>query len=137
MPIDLKNNPLTFFIRTKRKQRTKVDSTYSLWEMLLSGALQGSILGPLLFNIYICDIFFETPKNIEFTVYPDDNTRYTCSSNIEEVLENFHGGIRATLSMVFCTSLGSKCRKLITKLLKVKIKTRQHRTQNLHKKYTT
>ena len=42
-------------------KRTKVDSAYSLWEMLLSGVIpQGSILGPLLFNI--CDMFFEMPK---------------------------------------------------------------------------
>ena len=41
--------------------------------------------------IYIYDMFFETAKNIDFARYADDNTPYTCSSNIEEVLENLHG----------------------------------------------
>ena len=36
-------------------------------------------------------MFFETPKNIDFAGYADDNTPYTYSSNIEEVLENLHG----------------------------------------------
>ena len=49
---------------TKRKQRAKVNSAYSSWKMLLSGVPEGSILRPLLFNLYICDVFFETPKNI-------------------------------------------------------------------------
>ena len=56
--------------------------------MSLSGGPQGSILGALLFNTYICDMFFETPKNIDFAGHADDSTPYTCSSNIEEVLEN-------------------------------------------------
>ena len=30
---------------------------------------------------------FETSKNIDFAGYADDNTPYTCSSNIEAVLE--------------------------------------------------
>ena len=59
--------------------------------MLLSGVPQGSILRPLLFNLYICDMFFETSKNIDFGGYADDNTPYTCSSDIEEVLENLQG----------------------------------------------
>ena len=36
-----------------RNQRTKVGSSYSKWYELKHGILQGSILGPLLFNIFI------------------------------------------------------------------------------------
>ena len=38
-------------------------------------------------------MFFETPKSIDFTGYADDSTPYTCSSNIEEVLENLQGAL--------------------------------------------
>ena len=42
-------------------------------------------------------MFFETPKNIDFVGYADDNTSYTCSSNIDAVLENLEGALEQFL----------------------------------------
>ena len=34
-------------------------------------------MGPLLFNAYICDLFFEV-RDLEYTSFADDTTPYTC-----------------------------------------------------------
>ena len=55
------------------KQRTKIDSAYSSWQNILNGVPQGSILGPLLFNMDLCDLFL-IMNHEDIANYADDNT---------------------------------------------------------------
>ena len=41
---------------TNRMQRTKINSQYGPWEEIMFGVPQGAILGPLLLNIFLCDL---------------------------------------------------------------------------------
>ena len=67
------------------KQKTKTGTAYSLWQEIFSGAPQGSILGPLLFNIFLCNLFLTIEGNY-FTNYANDTTPYVIGNNAEEVV---------------------------------------------------
>ena len=64
-----------------RKHRTKVGSSCSKWSEICRGMPQGSILGPLLFNILINDIFFFVEKS-EISNFTDDKTIYCIDNTI-------------------------------------------------------
>ena len=70
-----------------RMQRTKINPEYSSWEEIMLGVPQGSISGPLLFDMFLCDLFL-IMENIDIVCYADDNTPYTTGNSIEEVIQN-------------------------------------------------
>ena len=52
-----------------------------------------SILGPLLFNIFLCDLFL-IMENIDSANYADDNTPYTTGNSIEEVIQKLKNAVK-------------------------------------------
>ena len=63
-----------------------INNNFITWEEIIAGVLQGSILGLLLFNIFINDIFNFEDKSY-LSNYADDNVLYAFGSNLTEVKE--------------------------------------------------
>ena len=69
----------------RRKQRTKNGIAYSLWEQIAPRVPLALTLGPLLFNIFLCNLFWSTETNY-FTNYVDDTTPYVIGNDLGEVV---------------------------------------------------
>ena len=79
---DMKALDLIYDYLRNRKQITKIDDVNSSWQNTLYGVPQGSILGPLLLNINLCNLFLI--MNHEYNAnYIDDNTSYISGKYID------------------------------------------------------
>ena len=72
---------------TNRTQRIKTVPTFIHWTNILKGIPQGSILDPLLVNIFINHLFFFSGK-CEICNFADDNSLYSCGIDLDNIFNN-------------------------------------------------
>ena len=75
--------------RDKNKQ-------FSSWQELIQGVPQGSVLGPLLFNIYLNDLFY-LAESTNACNFADDTTFYACDKDLNSLINRLeHDSYLAT-----------------------------------------
>ena len=100
---------------TGRRQRVKVNGSFSSWKDVKLSVPQGSVLGPLLFNIFINDIFFLLNET-EICNYADDTTIYCSHQELQEVtirLENDTAKLSTWFAGNFMKLKEEKCHPLV------------------------
>ena len=97
-------------------QRTKFNTAFSKWTEILLGVPQRSVLGPLLFNIYINDLFFLT-ENTNACNYADDTTFYACDSDLSHLISRLEHDSVLAIEWFDCNYMKlnqDKCHLLIS-----------------------
>ena len=67
-----------------RFQRSIINGSFSSWNEVITEVLQGSVLGPLLFNIFLNDVFLFFSK-CQLCNYADDNTLYKLGKYMKKI----------------------------------------------------
>ena len=98
---------------TYRKQRVVINGAYSDWANVTSGVPQGTVLGPLLFLLYVNDLD-SVVKNSKIKLFADDvllyapaNTQQECSALQDDLtaISNWTNCWQLKLNIVKCEAL--------------------------------
>ena len=93
---------------TDRKQRVKIGSVFSLWKNIISGVPQGSVLGPLLFNIFLNDLLLILSNICNFA---DDSTLFAMDKKLDNVCHKLEIDIKNTLKWLHDNSMSVNASK--------------------------
>ena len=94
-----------------RKQRVSMNSNFSSWQEIIVGVPQDSISEPLLFSIFVNDLFLSVSSS-NLSNYADDNTLYISGYNlnkVKEVLLNYLNKVTEWLFENYIVLNAGKC----------------------------
>ena len=91
---------LMFTYLLGRQQCVRLEGLCSNFKTVKSGVPQGSLLGPLLFNIFVNELNFCVP-NVSLRLYADDTTAYLSDVSPTILEFSFNKDSRQTLSSWF------------------------------------
>ena len=89
---------------SNRKQMVLYNSTLSSCESIKCSVPQGSILGPLLFIIYMNDICF-TSKLLSYILFADNTTLFYSNSNLDSLYDTVNGELKEVCNWFKCNKL--------------------------------
>ena len=100
---------------TNRQQRVKVNGSFSSWKIVTRSVPQGSVLGPLLFNIYINDLLLFIQSS-DICNYADDTTLYACDKSLDNTSHRLETDCSVALEWFadnFIKLNADKCHRLV------------------------
>ena len=118
-------NSLNFFesYMQNRSQRTIINTHASTVSPITYGTVQGSILGPLIFILYVNDMFDSVNQSGNIYMYADDTLIVTQSNNIEDVSNQITVGLGKVSTWCEANKLSMNYKK--TKCMVIKHKKNQ------------
>ena len=111
---------------TGRTQQTSVKGHLSETAVITASVPQGSILGPLLFVLYMNDLPLHIDNNID--MFADDSTLYTSGHNVDEIQCRLQTNLNAVTT--WCEDNRMVLNVAKTKCMLITTKQRRHHLRN-------